>query len=343
MSSYETKKENTKSYLLEALVDLLKETPLSQLTVSALTRKAGVSRGTFYLHYLDINDFIKTIEENLFLVIEENLQDDLFYDSGLSKLRYLIAYVEKNYAIFQILIGKNGDKNFEQRLIDLIKQFIVGNIDKNNQHFNIPKDYILDLLTMSVVSIIYTWFDEETPRTSQEIIDIKKQAQGISFNEKLAIERAVQQRNPDVLALREVSAKGKVTYDDDFYLLNYELTYIITLPSSRSMKPVEQKKIFSINEVFVENSQLEAKKDFMDEDLFLILEDDGIDLKESVIDNILLNIPLRVLTKEEEQEQSLPSGQNWSLLSEEQYQNLQKGKKEKSSPFAALEGLFDEK
>ena len=81
-------------------------------------------------------------------------------------------YVEKNYAIFQILIGKNGDKNFEQRLIDLIKQFIVGNIDKNNQHFNIPKDYILDLLTMSVVSIIYTWFDEETPRTSQEIIDI---------------------------------------------------------------------------------------------------------------------------------------------------------------------------
>ncbi|EMB66064.1 TetR/AcrR family transcriptional regulator [Streptococcus mutans] len=172
MSSYETKKENTKSYLLEALVNLLKETPLSQLTVSALTRKAGVSRGTFYLHYLDINDFIKTIEENLFLVIEENLQDDLFYDSGLGKLRYLIAYVEKNYAIFQILIGKNGDKNFEQRLIDLIKQFIVGNIDKNNQHFNIPKDYILDLLTMSVVSIIYTWFDEETPRTSQEIIDI---------------------------------------------------------------------------------------------------------------------------------------------------------------------------
>ncbi|MDT9559578.1 YceD family protein [Streptococcus mutans] len=175
------------------------------------------------------------------------------------------------------------------------------------------------------------------------VIDIKKQAQGISFNEKLAIERAVQQRNPDVLALREVSAKGKVTYDDDFYLLNYELTYIITLPSSRSMKPVEQKKIFSINEVFVENSQLEAKKDFMDEDLFLILKDDGIDLKKSVIDNILLNIPLRVLTKEEEQEQSLPSGQNWSLLSEEQYQNLQKGKKEKSSPFAALEGLFDEK
>ena len=58
---------------------------------------------------------------------------------------------------------------------------------------------------------------------------------------------------------------------------------------------------------------------------------------------ILLNIPLRVLTKEEEQEQSLPSGQNWSLLSEEQYQNLQKGKKEKSSHFAALEGLFDEK
>ncbi|QFG41851.1 YceD family protein [Streptococcus mutans] len=81
----------------------------------------------------------------------------------------------------------------------------------------------------------------------------------------------------------------------------------------------------------------------MDEDLFLILEDDGIDLKESVIDNILLNITLRVLTKEEEQEQSLPLVKIGVFLVKRQYQNLQKGKKEKSSPFAALEGLFDEK
>ena len=57
------------------------------------------------------------------------------------------------------------------------------------------------------------------------VIDIKKQAQGISFNEKLAIERAVQQRNPDVLALREVSAKGKVTYDDDFYLVSLKVYF----------------------------------------------------------------------------------------------------------------------
>ncbi|QFG41852.1 DUF177 domain-containing protein [Streptococcus mutans] len=44
------------------------------------------------------------------------------------------------------------------------------------------------------------------------------------------------------------------------FIVKLRVTYIITVPSSRSMKPVEQKKIFPLIEVFVENSQLEAKK-----------------------------------------------------------------------------------
>ena len=42
------------------------------------------------------------------------------------------------------------------------------------------------------------------------------------------------------------------------------------------------------------------KKELVEENLVLILNDDTIDLNESILDNILLNIPLRVLTPEEE-------------------------------------------
>ncbi|MGT2948976.1 YceD family protein [Streptococcus devriesei] len=174
------------------------------------------------------------------------------------------------------------------------------------------------------------------------ISDIKKQPEGLAFEERLSIEEAVKERNPDVLALEDVLAKGRVSYDDGLYLLNYELSYTISLPSSRSLETVRQAKSLFINEVFIENSQLEDKKDLVDEDLVLILEDAAIDLEESVIDNILLNIPLKILTEEEKQSQNLPSGQDWNLLSEEDYQNLQKEKKEKNSPFAALDGLFDD-
>ena len=75
---------------------------------------------------------------------------------------------------------------------------------------------------------------------------------------------------------------------------------------------------------------------------YLILDGDTINLDESILDNILLNIPLRVLTPEEESGQISLSGNDWEVLSEEDFAALQQEKKEASNPFAQLNGLFDE-
>ena len=73
---------------------------------------------------------------------------------------------------------------------------------------------------------------------------------------------------------------------------------------------------------------------FVFQDIFLF--------KQSILDNILLNIPLRVLTPEEESGQISLSGNDWEVLSEEDFAALQQEKKEASNPFAQLNGLFDE-
>ena len=57
---------------------------------------------------------------------------------------------------------------------------------------------------------------------------------------------------------------------------------------------------------------------------------------------ILLNIPLRVLTPEEESGQISLSGKDWEVLSEEDFAALKQGEKEASNPFAQLNGLFDD-
>ena len=76
--------------------------------------------------------------------------------------------------------------------------------------------------------------------------------------------------------------------------------------------------------------------------MILPIEGGKIDLSESVADNILLNIPLKVLTPEEEDGQGFIEGNDWKILSEEEYQAAQAIKKEENSPFAGLQGLFDE-
>ena len=172
--------------------------------------------------------------------------------------------------------------------------------------------------------------------------EIRKNPEGLTFDQELDLLKELQKRNPEILDLKDVTATGRVAYDTGLYILDYQLTYTIVLASSRSMEPVELQESYPVTEVFAEDAQSEADIEALEEDLILPIEGGRIDLSESVADNILLNIPLKVLTPEEEAGQGFIEGNDWKILSEEEYQAAQVIKKEENSPFAGLNGLFDE-
>ena len=172
--------------------------------------------------------------------------------------------------------------------------------------------------------------------------EIRKNPEGLAFDQELDLLKELQKRNPEILDLKDVKATGRVTYDTGLYVLDYQLTYTIVLASSRSMEPVELQESYPVTEVFAEDAQSEADIEALEEDLILPIEGGKSDLSESVADSILLNIPLKVLTPEEEAGQGFIEGNDWKILSEEEYQAAQAIKKEENSPFAGLNGLFDE-
>ena len=172
--------------------------------------------------------------------------------------------------------------------------------------------------------------------------EIRNTPEGLAFDQELDLLKELQKRNPEILDLKDVKATGRVTYDTGLYVLDYQLTYTIDLASSRSMEPVELQESYPVTEVFAEDAQSEADIEALEEDLILPIEGGKIDLSESVADNILLNIPLKVLTPEEEAGQGFIEGNDWKILSEEEYQAAQALRKEENSPFAGLQGLFDE-
>lgn len=125
------------------------------------------------------------------------------------------------------------------------------------------------------------------------------------------------------------------------YFLDYQLSYTIVLASSRSMEPVELVESYPVTEVFMEGATNQLDQEVLDDDLVLPIENGELDLAESVSDNILLNIPIKVLTAEEEAGQGFISGNDWQIMTEEEYQAQKAVKKEENSPFAGLQGLFD--
>lgn len=172
--------------------------------------------------------------------------------------------------------------------------------------------------------------------------DIRNHPEGIAFEESPDVKTALSARDKTIIDVTNLTAKGLVTFDDDLYLLNYQLSYELTIPSTRSMEPVTIPESYDVSEVFIAAADVAEKADLVEEHLVMVVEGDQLDLSESIIDNILLNIPSKVLTEDEKDAVAMPQGNDWAVLTQEQYEAMRQAEKEENSPFASLSGLFTE-
>lgn len=61
----------TKRMIRSALAELIDEKGFNNISVTDLTKRADINRGTFYLHYLDKYDLLEKIENEIIQEIEE--------------------------------------------------------------------------------------------------------------------------------------------------------------------------------------------------------------------------------------------------------------------------------
>ena len=119
------KKSATNLKIRSAFSDLLNEKGINNLTVSDITRKANINRGTFYLHYIDKYDLLEQLENEVlestkaifFKYNKENDNDLISFQSVLESLEY----VKSNFNLVKGLI-EGGDIKFVDKFKDIIRQ-----------------------------------------------------------------------------------------------------------------------------------------------------------------------------------------------------------------------------
>lgn len=142
-----------------------------------------------------------------------------------------------------------------------------------------------------------------------------------------------------VYEVKNVIVTGQLFYNSPYVTGDFRVKTKLVVPSSRSLAPVDFKQDFHFSENYTEDN---VSKEKLDESEIPIVkvDDDKIDLQTAIEDNILLNIPITILTPEEEKEDIYPEGEGWSVISEETFD---KSKQDRVNPaFAKLKTLFDE-
>ena len=182
MKKNESKYFYTAELMNQALLSLLEKKDIEFITVTEITKKAGVNRSTFYLHYENVYELLEETIENLnkkfirSFAIQPSLQILSKKDAFLITEEQLIPYlnfVKENKSALKLINQKPQlfqSRKVYQRMYDrifypAISQFVEDETEKI---------YNLEFFTKGVVAIIYKWIDLDCVTEVEELIKIIK-------------------------------------------------------------------------------------------------------------------------------------------------------------------------
>lgn len=168
----------TKKAMTKALAELLMEKPLNNISVREIAEIADINRGTFYLHYRDVYDMAEKLQNEIFDKFNEIV--DSFDGKGDSEelfpmLVELFNFLSENAELAKVLIGKNGDAAFIDRLKKVIREKCFVNVQKT---FNIKSsdefEFFYHFIVSGCIGIFSAWLTGGMKKTPAEMAELTK-------------------------------------------------------------------------------------------------------------------------------------------------------------------------
>lgn len=169
----------TRAQLKEGLIRLLKTKSIQEITVQELVDEVDINRSTFYLHYTDIYDMLKKIEDEFFhscmdLVEQHHLSDDEeadldFFLENPAILTALYQNVQENADFCLLLMGPNGDIQFVNKVISTIDEQIESRVSQVLEVRSKQSEYIYDYCMYGCIGLLKRWLEQGTPEPPEEI------------------------------------------------------------------------------------------------------------------------------------------------------------------------------
>lgn len=165
------RKKYTRMMLKNSLVHLLRQKPLSKITVKEICEEADVNRSTFYAHYDDQFDLLEKIEQEVIANIEAGLNEYDFSndDEALEMIEILLNYASDNFELFYTLLIINRDHSFEKRVMDLARKYLIKNWKNIEEVDAMLYEYGGTFVISGSIYVIKQWMVNRMDRSPKEI------------------------------------------------------------------------------------------------------------------------------------------------------------------------------
>lgn len=165
----------TKLKLKNAFTSLLKEKNFENISISDITRRANINRGTFYLHYTDKYDMVEQLKEQTLADLDSILNDCDIETNIHHVLIETFSYLQHHFDFIEV-ISNTSFVNFPKTIKDFVYNFLLKFPNYKaviTKHYDVPYPYALEVYLASIESLISYWVSthgKESPEEMTEII-----------------------------------------------------------------------------------------------------------------------------------------------------------------------------
>ena len=171
------RKTSTKEDIKEALIQLLSEERFDNISISKLCMRAGINRGTFYLHYQDKYQMVDSLKSE---IISQLSSYSMFEAENEYPKNLMIAKFHLLRANERLInaLTRSHYIDFREAIREYITTIILSDKQKAatqrflEENFHIPQKYALEIFLSSVEGIISLWIAGGAQEEPEEITDI---------------------------------------------------------------------------------------------------------------------------------------------------------------------------
>lgn len=167
----------TRTNLRRALVYLMRREKIEDISVQKITETANITRGTFYLHYRDKQDFIESainhILDEFFDQVMVN-SEDLSFEKGhpvqVFSLQKAFQYIEGEADLFDVLLNNKQNNFFYGQLYDRLSEALANyyrQVASPTEQLKVPLNLQISFIDSAFLGIVSHWLRDDmiyTPR-----------------------------------------------------------------------------------------------------------------------------------------------------------------------------------
>lgn len=162
--------------ILGAFFKLVKEKKPDRITVSDITKTAGIARSTFYNHYQDIPSLISAVEDKTIrdvFSMMENFQPKNDRDICSSYFLTLCRYTMENPFLSGLLSTPHGNDLFE-KMLTMLHHYVTETTSNSrpDRHTKEEVSYVITCAIGSTIGVLHKWSRDNFNLAPEVIADI---------------------------------------------------------------------------------------------------------------------------------------------------------------------------